>query len=269
MQGPTKVTKGELSEVTTVKFDTGCQWFTGQDPMFLEELKDWRTIGSVAEWHSPRVGSWTEAGSFEAIPQEQLPQIFAGVGGMASIADTLLEEIGEDNMTYAVARRFTSNLQTGKYSLTVEVDKAHSHLSFIGGNLPMPSESRELEDQFDYVVMAQGLAAKQPRMVEFENSTAQQVVHFLCDNLRYQTLMVLTMVFRKPLPLPFDICRPNANTHIGLVVRASGKPGMYRDQFETWTICASAEFAREYALPKAKNIGLQVLQNAFFFKPST
>jgi len=172
--------------------------------------------------------------------------------------------MGGRNMTFAVARRFIANSQTGKYSLNVEVDTANAHLSFIGGNLPMQSESQLLEDQFDYVVMAQGLAAKQPRMVEFDSSSAQEVVDCLHKNLRYQTLMMLTLVFRVPLPLPFDICKPDPKTHIGLVVRASGKPGMSCGRFETWTVCASAALARQFALPKTKNDGLRMLSEAFF-----
>lgn len=144
------------------------------------------------------------------------------------------------------------------------MDTANGHLSFIGGNLPQQSESVVLDEEFDYVVMAQGLAAKQPRMVDFENIHAQQVVEFLRENLRYQTLMVLTLVFRKPLPLPFDVCKPDASAEIGLVVRASSKPGMDGGELETWTVCASAAFARQFALPKTKNDGLKALREAFF-----
>jgi hypothetical protein len=75
--------------------------------------------------------------------------------------------------------------------------------------------------------------------------------------------MVLTTVFRKPLPLPFDLCKPDPSTEIGLVVRASGKPGMEGSEYETWTIFSSAAFARQYALPKTKSEGLKTLLDIF------
>jgi len=70
-------------------------------------------------------------------------------------------------------------------------------------------------------------------------------------------------VFDATLPLPFEIFRV-ASEVIGLVVKASAKPGLQSGQRDMWTLYAHPTFARRYALPRTKKEGFQAMQDEFF-----
>merc|ERR1712232_517290 len=102
-------------------------------------------------------------------------------------------------------------------------------------------------------------------MVSFEDADAQRVPECLKRSVRFQTLQVLTMVFDTQLSLPFDVCRIEDGFAIAVVVHSSAKPGLIAGNGrDVWTVFSSAEFAREFSLPKHKGEAMKQMEVAFF-----
>lgn len=271
MDGTRKLIRGKEAPENTIRFDTGCQWLSGQDPRFLAELERWRAKGAVEEWTGAVLGSLTQDGTAAAFePLAERPSVWCGKGGNATIVESIAEDIGEENIAYHIARRFVRGEQNPiRYVLEYEEALTQNHLDFVGGNLPLHRATRKTTEEFDYVVLAHGLGTNQPRMVSFEDPQAQEVCECLKRNVRWQTMHAVTLAFRQPLPLEFDVCRvpERLGNGLALVVHTSAKPGMRREDGlspDVWTIFPSTDLAREFAKPKEAKQCQRMITDQFF-----
>lgn len=265
MKGPWKVAVAEPSEKCTIRFDAGCQFFTASEPAFCDEVSHWQQAGAVEVWEGARVGSLANDGQMTLIAAQSIPELFCGNGGMSKIIDLLVQEIGEDKIIPHIAQRLLPGSHKRFVLEYQEIVTASSYLDFVGGNLPQDRVTRQTEEEFDYVVLAQGLAANQPRMVNFQDPDAQQVIDCLKQNVRFQNIHVLSLAFNVQLPLPADVFVVEGCVELALVVHTSAKPGMScASGQDVWTIFSTPEFARDCALPKQKAEALKKMQEAFF-----
>jgi len=180
------------------------------------------------------------------------------------VIDFLTQEIGKEIVSFHIAQPFVPGTRR-RYRLQYEeILKASSYLDFVGGNLPQDTSTKMTSEEFDYVVLAHGLATNQPRMVSFENTGAQEIMECLKRNVRFQNILTLTMVFDVSLSLDADVFTVEDGFEIALVVHTSSKPGMTSaNGKDVWTVFCSPEFAQAYALPKQKGDALMKMQDAF------
>merc|ERR1712118_93136 len=95
---------------------------------------------------------------------------------MAQIIEHLTREVGPENVVHHIAQRVVKGKQK-RYAIKYEeVLTASSYLDFVGGNLPRDTAVKCLAEEFDYIVLAHGLAVNQPRMVNFEDPEAQAII---------------------------------------------------------------------------------------------
>lgn len=264
MKGPYKAGVTNPSEKSTIRFDAGTQFFTASESAFREEVSRWQQAGAVDVWQGARVGCLQKDGRMSLVASEKVPELFCGNGGMSKIIDLLTREIGEDKIIPHIAQRLLPGSSKRFVLEYEEIVTPSSYLDFVGGNLPPDRITRQSDVEFDYVVMAQGLAANQPRMVNFEDPKAREIIDCLKQNVRFQTIHTLSLAFDVQLPLPADVFVVEGCAEIGLVVHTTAKPGMScAGGQDVWTIFCTPEFARDHALPKQKRQFCKICKKLF------
>lgn len=190
--------------------DHGAQYFTARDPIFIGELNNWVKNGVASIWH-PRLtvfdnGVWQESTSTE--------NRYVGTPGMNSPGQYLAR-----------------NLQV-KYKETIDQIIRKDNQWMLSS-----IENEQLEDSFDYLVLA--LPAPQAFTLTklMDPSIAEENK---VDMLGCWTVMVS---FPKEQSLAFDAAFINGEI-ISWISRNNSKPE--RTGFESWTIHANPQWSQQW-----------------------
>jgi predicted NAD/FAD-dependent oxidoreductase len=190
-------------------FDSGAQYFTARDALFVAQVDEWVTAGIAAAWR----GETVRLRDGEVLPGQGSTQRFVGMPGMSSISRHLSRDC---------------RVTTGFRVVRLEQDR---------DGVALVSQDDHREGGFDAVVVA----TPAPQTAALVRSAAPDLAA-VAERVPFSACLALMVAFRDRLPLGFDGAFVD-DSPLSWVSRDSSKPGRLGD--ETWVLHAAPSWSDE------------------------
>jgi len=188
-------------------FDSGAQYFTVRDPLFLHQVEEWVAAGVASEWRGQIVRR--KAGNTDTLPGQGLTQRFVGVPGMS-----------------AISRYYSGAVTTG--FRVVELESGPDGVAVVGD-----------EDQrvsgFDAVM----LAAPAPQAAAIARLSAPALAT-AAGNVTFSACLALMVAFESQLSTGFDGAFVD-DSPLSWIAREGSKPGRSGDG--SWVLHGAPEWS--------------------------
>lgn len=183
-------------------FDSGAQYFTARDPLFVAQVDEWVAAGIAAQWR----GETVRLRAGEVVPGQGSTRRFVGMPGMSSISRHLARDC---------------SVTTGFPVVRLEQDR--DGVALIG-------HDDHREGGFDAVVVA----APAPQTAAIVRSSAPDLAA-VAERVPFSACLALLVAFESRLPLGFDGAFVD-DSPLSWLARDRSKPGRLGE--ETWVLHA-------------------------------
>lgn len=186
-------------------FDSGAQYFTARDPLFVKQVEEWVAAGVAAEWR----GQIVRRRAGDTLPGQGVTQRFVGVPGMSSIS------------------RYCADAVTTGFRV-VGLERGRDGVALVG-------HDGDRVGSFDAVM----LAAPAPQTAAIARLSAPALAA-AADRVPFSACLALLVAFEHRLPLGFDGAFID-DSPLSWIAYEGSKPG--RSGAEAWVLHGAPEWS--------------------------